>query len=100
MGVGGVVTTPVTGVPGAPGVPGGMQQPPNATPTPAAPPKEFNTVSLCKFGQESVQEIVSRTNEIFQALKTIQVSYQNAILVFMQTVDLTASSLNLTNTSS
>lgn len=62
----------MVGVPGA--VPqGGMPQAPGAAPPPVAQPKEFNTVSLCKFGQENVQEIVSRTNEIFQALKTIQV---------------------------
>ncbi|XP_021914992.1 mediator of RNA polymerase II transcription subunit 30-like isoform X4 [Zootermopsis nevadensis] len=40
-----------------------QQQPPN---------KEFNTASLCRFGQETVQDIVSRTQEVFQALKAIQ----------------------------
>ncbi|XP_049874063.1 mediator of RNA polymerase II transcription subunit 30 [Pectinophora gossypiella] len=48
--------------------------PPPAAP-PAAPPpqnKEFNTASLCKFGQETVQDIVSRTQEVFQTLKAIQ----------------------------
>lgn len=34
--------------------------------------KEFNTASLCRFGQETVQDIVSRTQEVFQALKAIQ----------------------------
>ncbi|CAD6234521.1 GSCOCG00001967001-RA-CDS [Cotesia congregata] len=33
--------------------------------------KEFNTVSLCKLGQETVQDIVSRALEIFQILKVI-----------------------------
>jgi len=70
--VGGVASAPVGGVPGAV-PPGSIQQPPGAAPTPSAPPKEFfNTVSLCKFGQENVQDIVSRTNEIFQILKSIQ----------------------------
>ncbi|XP_053622241.1 mediator of RNA polymerase II transcription subunit 30 [Plodia interpunctella] len=50
-----------------------------AAPSPAAPPaappaqpKEFNTASLCKFGQETVQDIVSRTQDVFQTLKAIQ----------------------------
>ncbi|XP_044272476.1 mediator of RNA polymerase II transcription subunit 30 [Tribolium madens] len=34
--------------------------------------KEFNTASLCRIGQETVQDIVSRTQEVFQTLKTIQ----------------------------
>jgi mediator of RNA polymerase II transcription subunit 30 len=37
------------------------------------PTKEINTASLCRFGQETVQDIVSRTQEVFQALKAIQV---------------------------
>ncbi|XP_072945938.1 mediator of RNA polymerase II transcription subunit 30 isoform X3 [Epargyreus clarus] len=43
-------------------------------PAPAAPTqsKEFNTASLCKFGQETVQDIVSRTQDVFQTLKAIQ----------------------------
>ncbi|CAG9581143.1 unnamed protein product [Danaus chrysippus] len=48
-----------------------------AAPPPAPvnhPPqnKEFNTASLCKFGQETVQDIVSRTQDVFQTLKAIQ----------------------------
>ncbi|XP_067011181.2 mediator of RNA polymerase II transcription subunit 30 [Anabrus simplex] len=34
--------------------------------------KEFNTASLCRFGQETVQDIVSRTQEVFTTLKLIQ----------------------------
>nr|XP_012231265.1 PREDICTED: LOW QUALITY PROTEIN: mediator of RNA polymerase II transcription subunit 30-like [Linepithema humile] len=34
--------------------------------------KEFNTASLCKLGQETVQEIVNRTLELFQTLKVLQ----------------------------
>ncbi|XP_055689616.1 mediator of RNA polymerase II transcription subunit 30 [Lutzomyia longipalpis] len=30
---------------------------------------QFNIVSLCKFGQETVQDIVSRFQEVFQALR-------------------------------
>ncbi|XP_026319970.1 mediator of RNA polymerase II transcription subunit 30 isoform X1 [Hyposmocoma kahamanoa] len=52
---------------------------PTVAPQPAAPPvqtppqnKEFNTASLCKFGQETVQDIVSRTQDVFQTLKAIQ----------------------------
>lgn len=49
----------------------------NPAPTPPAPQpvqsKEINTVSLCRIGQETVQDIVSRTQEVFQNLKAIQV---------------------------
>ncbi|CAH1400470.1 unnamed protein product [Nezara viridula] len=34
--------------------------------------KEFNTASLCRYGQETVQDIVSRTQEVFQTLKVMQ----------------------------
>ncbi|KAG6447410.1 mediator of RNA polymerase II transcription subunit 30 [Manduca sexta] len=80
------------GVGGAPGgglgsqivqQPGGMQAGGAVTPGPPAPSqapaanqpqqsKEFNTASLCKFGQETVQDIVSRTQDVFQTLKAIQ----------------------------
>nr|CAH7740137.1 unnamed protein product [Callosobruchus chinensis] len=59
-----------------------MPQPtPGVAPTPPSVPapqqqhqqsKEFNTASLCRLGQETVQDIVSRTQEVFQTLKTIQ----------------------------
>ncbi|KAK9310639.1 hypothetical protein QLX08_000173 [Tetragonisca angustula] len=50
------------------------------TPTQPPPPqqqqqqhnKEFNTASLCRFGQETVQDIVSRTLEVFQTLRVLQ----------------------------
>lgn len=51
------------------GAPGG---PPVGPTPPAAPQKEFNIVSLCRFGQETVQDIVSRFQEVFQALRQIQ----------------------------
>ncbi|KAJ8949113.1 hypothetical protein NQ318_012861 [Aromia moschata] len=58
-----------------------MPQPaPGVAPTPPSVPaqqqqqqsKEFNTASLCRLGQETVQDIVSRTQEVFQTLKAIQ----------------------------
>lgn len=82
MGVG------VGGNPAASMGPQGVQQPgamqasavsaqptaPPAQPSVNQPPqnKEFNTASLCKFGQETVQDIVSRTQDVFQTLKAIQ----------------------------
>lgn len=39
------------------------------------PSKEINTVSLCRIGQETVQDIVSRTQEVFQNLKAIHVGF-------------------------
>ncbi|KAL6434274.1 hypothetical protein ACFW04_006006 [Cataglyphis niger] len=52
-------TTPQTPVP--------PTQPPMQQQT-----KEVNTASLCRCGQETVQEIVSRTSELFQFLKMLQ----------------------------
>ncbi|KYN19608.1 PREDICTED: mediator of RNA polymerase II transcription subunit 30 isoform X1 [Trachymyrmex cornetzi] len=46
--------------------------PPTQPPPRQQQTKEFNTASLCRFGQESVQEIVSRTLELFQTLKVLQ----------------------------
>lgn len=61
QGQGSQATTPQTPVP--PSQPPPAQQQQN---------KEFNTASLCRFGQETVQDIVSRTLEVFQTLKIIQ----------------------------
>lgn len=33
--------------------------------------KEFNIVSLCRFGQETIQDILSRFQEVFCALKSV-----------------------------
>lgn len=52
-----------------------MQANPGVTPTPPAQQqqsKELNTASLCRIGQETVQDIISRTQEVFQTLKSIQ----------------------------
>lgn len=57
---------PVTAAGGAP-PPGQVQQQ-----QPAAP-KELNAAMLCRFGLETVQEIVARSVELFQILKAIQV---------------------------
>ncbi|XP_024943582.1 mediator of RNA polymerase II transcription subunit 30 isoform X2 [Cephus cinctus] len=60
---------------------GGNQATTPQTPVPPTQPpvqqqqqqnKEFNTASLCRFGQETVQDIVSRTLEVFQTLKVLQ----------------------------
>ena len=37
------------------------------------PNKEVNTASLCRIGQEMVQEVVYKTNEMFKLLKDLQV---------------------------
>ncbi|XP_075438515.1 mediator of RNA polymerase II transcription subunit 30 isoform X2 [Ascaphus truei] len=48
----------------------------------AAAAREVNTASLCRIGQETVQDIVFRTMEIFQLLRNMQlpngVSYHTA----------------------
>ncbi|KAK2578886.1 hypothetical protein KPH14_009751 [Odynerus spinipes] len=46
--------------------------PPTQPPPQQQQNKEFNTASLCRFGQETVQDIVSRTLEVFQTLKVLQ----------------------------
>ncbi|KAL0126163.1 hypothetical protein PUN28_004940 [Cardiocondyla obscurior] len=46
--------------------------PPTQPPPRQQQNKEFNTASLCRYGQETVQEIVSRTLELFQTLKVLQ----------------------------
>ncbi|XP_024086286.1 mediator of RNA polymerase II transcription subunit 30-like isoform X2 [Cimex lectularius] len=45
---------------------------PQAQPPPQQAQKELNTVTLCRYGQEAVQDIVSRTQDLFQALKVLQ----------------------------
>lgn len=52
------------------------QQTPPQAPTPAQPAqtKDVNTAMLCRLGQETVHDIVSRTQELFNALKAIQVN--------------------------
>lgn len=35
--------------------------------------KEINAITLCRLGQETVQEVISRMQELFQTLKTAQV---------------------------
>ena len=44
--------------------------------------QEFNTVSLCKFGQETVQDIVSRALEIFQTLKLQPLPNGNSMISY------------------
>ncbi|XP_059481598.1 mediator of RNA polymerase II transcription subunit 30-like isoform X2 [Neocloeon triangulifer] len=50
------------------------QQTPPQPPTPAqqSQPKDLNTAMLCRLGQETVHDIVSRTQELFSVLKSIQ----------------------------
>jgi len=71
-----------TSVPGMPGPPQQQQQqqrpfipqPPTGLVTQlSSPAKEVNTASLCKIGQELVQDIVQKTQEVFQTLKIMQV---------------------------
>ncbi|OXU30462.1 hypothetical protein TSAR_013486 [Trichomalopsis sarcophagae] len=58
----------VVGTPTTPQIPVPQSQPP----APRPPTRDLNTASLCKLGQETVQEIVSRMQELFQTLKVIQ----------------------------
>ena len=57
------------------------QQPPAPTQQ-----KEINTVMVCKIGLEAVQEIVNRTHEIFNYLKSLQPPFgsQNLDKVYIE----------------
>ncbi|XP_073446332.1 mediator of RNA polymerase II transcription subunit 30 [Dendrobates tinctorius] len=57
------------GMAGAAAAAGGFPGPP---PPAAAATREVNTASLCRIGQETVQDIVFRTMEIFQLLRNMQ----------------------------
>ncbi|XP_018416360.1 PREDICTED: mediator of RNA polymerase II transcription subunit 30 [Nanorana parkeri] len=64
-------TPPLSGG-GMAGPPGGFPAPPPGAAASAAAPREVNTASLCRIGQETVQDIVFRTMEIFQLLRNMQ----------------------------
>ena len=74
-------------VPGMPGPPQQQQrpfipQPPAGLVTQlSSSAKEVNTASLCKIGQELVQDIVQKTQEVFQTLKNMQVHYAGLALI-------------------
>ena len=57
--------TPASNNGGTPGQPAQGQ-------SSAAPPNPINTATVCKIGQETVQEIVGRTQEVFSYLKSLQ----------------------------
>nr|KAF6326495.1 mediator complex subunit 30 [Pipistrellus kuhlii] len=50
----------------------GMAPGPFAGPQAPQATREVNTASLCRIGQETVQDIVYRTMEIFQLLRNMQ----------------------------
>lgn len=62
----GVMSTP-------PLAPGGMASGPFGGPQAQQAAREVNTATLCRIGQETVQDIVYRTMEIFQLLRNMQV---------------------------
>lgn len=53
--------------------PFGGQPPPPQPQQQAQAARDVNTASLCRIGQETVQDIVIRTMEIFQLLRNMQV---------------------------
>lgn len=55
------------------GPPFGGQPPPPQPQQQAQAARDVNTASLCRIGQETVQDIVIRTMEIFQLLRNMQV---------------------------
>ena len=56
----------------------GMAPGPFAGPQAQQAAREVNTASLCRIGQETVQDIVYRTMEIFQLLRNMQVGRRAA----------------------
>jgi len=59
---------------------GSNQQQQQLQQQPAQQQKELNAATLCRFGQETVQEIISRTQEVFQTLRTAQVNQNFGIV--------------------
>lgn len=55
--------------------PFGGQPPPPQQQQQAQAARDVNTASLCRIGQEAVQDIVLRTMEIFQLLRNMQVCH-------------------------
>lgn len=53
--------------------PTGMASGPFGGPQAQQAAREVNTATLCRIGQETVQDIVYRTMEIFQLLRNMQV---------------------------
>uniref|UniRef100_UPI00358E0C28 mediator of RNA polymerase II transcription subunit 30-like isoform X2 n=1 Tax=Myxine glutinosa TaxID=7769 RepID=UPI00358E0C28 len=45
---------------------------PTGVPIVTGPPREVNTASLCRIGQDTMQDIVTRTTEVFQILRGMQ----------------------------
>jgi mediator of RNA polymerase II transcription subunit 30 len=43
--------------------------------------KEINAITLCRLGQETVQEIISRMQELFQTLKASQVKSKQITII-------------------
>ncbi|XP_020773346.1 mediator of RNA polymerase II transcription subunit 30-like [Boleophthalmus pectinirostris] len=72
------MAAPLPPKPGLPGMPPQPQHlPPGATAAPGQQPqpgamREFSPVFLCRIGQETVQDIVTRTMEIFQLSRATQ----------------------------
>lgn len=63
-----------------------QQQQPATPNTPQQPPqqqKEINTAMVCRIGQESVQDIISRTHEVFSYLRVLQVHTYSTLQVFV-----------------
>nr|XP_021578259.2 mediator of RNA polymerase II transcription subunit 30 [Ictidomys tridecemlineatus] len=58
----------------------GMAPGPFAGPQAQQAAREVNTASLCRIGQETVQDIVYRTMEIFQLLRNMQVGVRHGQL--------------------
>lgn len=55
---------------GHPQGPPGGPEPPSASQ--CNQPRDLNAATMCRVGQETVQEVVSKTIELFQTLKTLQ----------------------------
>ena len=66
--------------------PFGGQPPPPQLQQQAQAARDVNTASLCRIGQETVQDIVLRTMEIFQLLRNMQVSLSLTLLEFLSNV--------------
>lgn len=74
------------------------QQPPVPNPPTSQPVTagQLNTATLCKLGQETVQDIVAKAQDIFQTLKNLQVFLLlTSFIVFFCLIYLCVSSFNI-----
>ena len=60
--------------------------PQGPTPQMSSPTKDVNTASLCSAGQQAVQDLVQKTQEMFKLLKDLQVRQHFYPLLYLHRI--------------